>query len=369
VSSERRLRVLFDLTAASGLGGVDRWSRSVFFALASRSPDWSLTGVVESDFHDPRPTPPNVSFVRLTGSARLRRVASVLGRDPAPVDLAAEPDVVVGPAFVTWKGRGVPEIPVIHDLAFLRASRSVSVRNLIYLRALVPRVVRRAARIVTVSHAVKEEICAEYRVAPERVDVVPGAPTDPCPRAILPIAVDRPFILCVAAREPRKNLEVLLEAHDLVAGRGGSVPLLVIVGGPGWRRSRIELEEGVERRGVLHLGLVDDATLSALYREASALVCPSTYEGFGLPVVEALSHGCPVVVSDIPALREVAGSVGIYVDPQDPSSVAEGIFQALEVGSGPRLSGQLRAQATGFSWDRSAELLEASIERAVSARA
>jgi alpha-1,3-rhamnosyl/mannosyltransferase len=278
--------------------------------------------------------------------------------------MTKDPDVLVGPAFVTWKGRGVKELPVVHDLAFLKEPGSVSVRNLVYLRTMVPRVIRRAERVITVSSAVRNEIVSTYGIDRERIDIVPGAPTMVAASDVLPASVTSPFVLCVGALEPRKNLGVAAQAIEQLGAGDGHAPLLVLVGGRGWRRRSTGLEQRSGRTpGFVHLGVVDDHVLAALYRSAVALIFPSLYEGFGLPVVEALAHGCPVVCSDIPALREVGGKAAYYADPKEASSFAACLRRVLSESRADRAE-LLRSQAAGFTWQRSALAIKRSIELA-----
>ena len=130
----------------------------------------------------------------------------------------------------------------------------------------------------------------------------------------------RPYLLTVATLEPRKNLETLLRAHKLLSPER----LLAVAGPPGWGP---ELE--LERDGVIALGYVGDAELARLYRGADAFVLPARFEGFGIPVVEAMASGTPAVVSSHPSLDDASGNAAVRVDPESPEAIAAGIEEAL----------------------------------------
>lgn len=158
-------------------------------------------------------------------------------------------------------------------------------------------------------------------------------PTGPAP-------LEPPYLLCVGTPEPRKNLPALLEAFTLVRAAGRRVRL-ALVGADGWGDVRVGSTEGV-----VAFGRVDDSELRDLYAHAEALVLPSLWEGFGLPVAEALAAGCRVACSNIPALRELAGEDATYFDPATPEAISEGILKALLA---PR-----PAPRRGTSWDDAA---------------
>ncbi|HUP41606.1 MAG TPA: glycosyltransferase family 1 protein, partial [Thermoanaerobaculia bacterium] len=169
----------------------------------------------------------------------------------------------------------------------------------------------------------------------------------------------------VGTLEPRKNLETLLDAWPALrrrraaAGGAGEVPPLVLCGQLGWKSEglRRRVEEARAEGWLHHLGYVDEAALGALYRGARLFVFPSRYEGFGLPVLEALAAGVPVVASDLPVLRELAGDAVLYAPPTD---VEEWVRQVAAVLDDPELARRLaaagRERAKGYTWERAAEL-------------
>src|SRR6059036_2287166 len=171
----------------------------------------------------------------------------------------------------------------------------------------------------------------------QRLEVIPeGLPTGVA-AGPLPDGVEPGFVLAVGTIEPRKNYPRLLAAYRQLRGRGSlpfiingrpGVPQLVIAGRAGWAYGdalrRIAAEPGVR-----YLGHVDEATLAALYESASVLAFPSLYEGFGLPLLEAMAHGLPSVVSTAGALPELAGDAAVLVDPEDVTAIEVGLERAL----------------------------------------
>jgi alpha-1,3-rhamnosyl/mannosyltransferase len=143
----------------------------------------------------------------------------------------------------------------------------------------------------------------------------------------------------VATLEPRKNLATLLEAHRLL----GSEPDLVVVGAEGWGR-----QPELDRSGVVRLGYVDDERLARLYRGAAAFVYPSRFEGFGIPIVEAMASGVPVVSSSHESLDEACGAAAVRADPESPAAIADGIRRAL--GAREQLVSKGLEHAARFTW-------------------
>ena len=236
---------------------------------------------------------------------------------------------------------GVPLLVTVHDVATLRLPHAFNAWTRHYTRTLLPRVLRGADRVIAVSEFTASELRSLLSVPKEKIAVVPngvGAPFGPGGDA-----AGGDYVLGVATLEPRKNLERLAEAVRAL-GPGG--PELRLAGAQGW--GRVRLDERVRR-----LGIVKDEELVRLYRGARCLAYVPLYEGFGLPVLEAMASGTPVVASDIPALRELAGAAAVYVDPLDAADIARGLGEA--VGRRDELVAAGRERAAAFSWRRTAE--------------
>jgi len=243
----------------------------------------------------------------------------------------------------------VPVVVTVHDLAVLRQPEVFPAWTRLYGRTLLRRTIRSATRVVAVSEFSLRETAELCAVDPARIDVVPNA-VDPVFTAEGPRA-DGDYILAVGTLEPRKNLARAVEAARLAGAE------LRVVGAQGWG--------GVEAdgAGVTWLGRLPDDELARLYRGARCLVYPSLYEGFGIPVAEAMACGTPVVTSRASAMADVAGPSAVLVDPLDPRSIADGIGEAVR--RREELIPLGLARARELTWSRAAELAEASYRKAL----
>ena len=257
-----------------------------------------------------------------------------------------------------------PAVVFVHDLAFKLRPSEVPWQQRLYMGAVLGRSVRHAAAVLVPSEATRRDLLTTYSATglKSKVHVVPEGVTPEVPPGPLPPRLAPGFILAVGTIEPRKNYPRLIAAYrhlrresvPLLLGDQPGVPELVIAGRPGWAYGDT-LERIKGERGVRYLGHVDDATLSALYRSASILAFPSLYEGFGLPLLEAMAHGLPAVVGDAGALPELAGGAALVVDPTDVLSIAAGLERLLDDASLREKLGAIgRKKAAEFTWERAA---------------
>ncbi len=212
------------------------------------------------------------------------------------------------------------KVVTVHDLAFLKQEKWHSFSFRVFYLFLIPRLLKTATRIITVSQTMKNEMMRLYKVSPERINVIYGAVSED--HDTYPIRqIDEKYLLFVGSMDPRKNLARLIAAFGHIKTMDVK---LKIVGGfeKSFRSSGIE-SNGNNR--IEFLGRVDDNELVQLYSNAIGFVFPSLYEGFGLPPLEAMKRGCPVVGSDIDTLREIYGDAMLYFNPTDEVSIAEAI--------------------------------------------
>ena len=253
----------------------------------------------------------------------------------------------------------------VHDVSFRRFPAFFSLRDRLLFGTLFAGSLRRAAAIFTLSSHARDEIKTFFPDSAGRISVIPAAPGGFARRLDAALVeatlarhqLPRPFLLAVGSLQPRKNLLRLIDAFDAVRPRHSAVRL-VIVGPVGHQSDQIHAKIR-ERRltdSVHCTGYLPDDDLAALYNAAIALVYPSVYEGFGLPAVEAMACGCPVIAANSSSLPEVVGDAGLLVDPYDVPSLAAAIDRVI---SDAALAADLRtrglARAAQFSWPRSAD--------------
>jgi glycosyltransferase involved in cell wall biosynthesis len=273
-------------------------------------------------------------------------------------------------------GPRVPQVTTIHDVIFRRYPETHFGIRSIGLSALVPVAIKRSRRLIAPSEATKEDLVRYFGADAERIDVTYEGPG-------LPVAIDRisenelrrrlrlgrlAFVLTVSAKRPHKNLERLIEAMARL--KISPRPTLVVPGYP------TPFEETLRQRAVeagadvRFAGWIADETLDAAYRAASCLVFPSLAEGFGLPVLEAMTRGTPVACSNASSLPEVAGDAALYFDPQDAGAIAHSIERLVQ---DPALRDRLtRAgleQVRKFTWEATAAATLESYERTLQAAA
>jgi glycosyltransferase involved in cell wall biosynthesis len=284
----------------------------------------------------------------------------------APRDLRRRPvDVFHGVTGFELPPRGPwALVTTVHDLVPLRFPALVPARHRWAVRCLLGGALRRAARVIAVSETTRAELLARYRLPPARVAVVPEAAAShfaPPAAAVLAAVRERyglthPYVLFVGFLEPKKNLGTLLEAIARLRRRGAwGTTELVIAGAPGWGAAPAPRVQalGLERT-VRFLGPVPDADLPALYAGALAFAFPSLWEGFGLPVLEAMAAGAPVVASNRGALPEITAGAALLAEPE-PEAFADALGQLVgDAAVRERLRAAGLARAADFSWERTA---------------
>jgi alpha-1,3-rhamnosyl/mannosyltransferase len=258
----------------------------------------------------------------------------------------------------SWTRFSLPAVATLHDASnFVVPDYAPATQSIFRAAA------ERCQALITDSHFAQRELARELGIAPERLIPIPLGVDSPRPAqaVTLNVAELQPYVLYVGAAESRKGFDVLLAAMSHIAGQRRDLRLAATTRLDGW---------AIGAAHVADLGYVDDETLAALYRGAAMLAFPSRYEGFGLPVLEAMSYGTPVVASNASAVPEVGGDAVCYVEPGDEAGLAAAI---LRVADDAAYADDLRqrgiARAAEFSWRRTAEMTLEVIEGIVNSGA
>lgn len=259
-----------------------------------------------------------------------------------------------------------PTVVMVHDISYEYFPEYFNPLQRLRMRTLIPNSARRAAAVLTVSEFSRRDIIERYAIDPERVLVTHNGvspqfsrlPPEQAEAGTAHLGIARPFILAVSDLQPRKNLRRLIRAYSRLRRSGQCEHELVLVGQLGFRGH--EVREEAERMGVgsqvRQTGYVSQDELVGLYNRADVFVYPSLFEGFGLPVIEAMACGAPVLTSNTSALPEVAGDAAVTVDPHDEEAIGDGLARLL---NDRTLRDRLRTagyqQARRFDWRVTAE--------------
>lgn len=285
-------------------------------------------------------------------------------------------DVVHGPAFlVPTRPLRSASVVTVHDLVAFQYPGTIPWKYGVYMRWLIRRVVRAATRVITDSTSVGNSVRDILGAPAERVDVVPLGVAerfrDPGPAVVDATArrlgLPRPYVLFVGNLEPRKNLPGLLRAFRTVRASHADPMHLVVAGKLAWKSGPLRGElSASDLQGVVHVtGYVAPGDLPALYAGAEVFAFPSFWEGFGLPVLEAMACGTPVVAADVASIPEVCGGAAVLVDPRSPESIADGILSLLRDPSRRAdLVRRGRLRAAELNWERTARATMAVYRRA-----
>jgi glycosyltransferase involved in cell wall biosynthesis len=272
------------------------------------------------------------------------------------------PDFVLPPTLPATK-----TVVTIHDLSFVHFPHFTMPGMLRYLNKWVPASVQRADHVIAVSEATRQDLIELYHTPPEKISVLyhgVGAefmPINTTQQQAIRQKYNlstQPYFISVGTIQPRKNYITLIKAFNQLPPEARALkPLLLIIGGRGWH-DEATVAAMQAQANIRWLGFVPDTDLPALYRAATALVYPSYYEGFGLPVLEAMVCGTPIISANTSALPEVVGQAGFLVDPHDWLGMAANMAELLlNKELYQRLSRASLAQATQFSWTTTAQQL------------
>lgn len=326
-------------------GGIGRYVRSLLAALPG-------AGVTPVPFAaGPLPGAVDLGWprgpLRYEAWHRLRR----------PV-VRVEGDLVHATSLAVPPVRGRPLVVTVHDLVFLRQPEHLTARGVSFHRRGLELARRDAAAFVVPTEFGRDDLAREG-VDPARIHVAPHGVDTPTPSDVPP-PVDGPYVLFVSTLEPRKGVDDLLDAHQRVRAQHPDVQL-VLAGPAGWGEP-----PDTDRPGVVVVGNLDEPALDSAFRHALALVVPERYAGFGLPIIEGMARGCPVITSDAACLPEVGGGAAIVVPTGDAAALADALDELVRSDAKrATLADAGLARSATFTWARSAELHRGAYEAAL----
>ena len=381
LSNHRTMRIGIDFTSASReRAGIGRYARELIRALSRLDRTNRYPLFVPRDAHADLlrfDFPPNFSIHRAPLTERYLAALWQRARVPLPVemfigavDVFYSPDFLLPPTFARRK------LVTVHDLSYIRVPECYPAPLLNYLNRAVPPSVARADLVLADADSTRRDLRDVYHAPLEKIRILypgvdsrfsPGVSQDARAR-VRELTRGKPYLLSVSTLQPRKNYARLIQAFAKIISTfqpPTSNLQLVICGAKGWMFD--DIFQTVARLNlrdhVLFPEFVADDDLPALYAGATLFVYPSLYEGFGLPVAEALACGAPVVCSNASSLHEVAGDAALYFDPRDMDAMAGTIQRAL---ADDALRADLRtrgfAQAKQFSWEKAASQLRQCLE-------
>jgi glycosyltransferase involved in cell wall biosynthesis len=275
------------------------------------------------------------------------------------------PQVYHEPNFIPFPFKG-PTVVTVHDLSWIRFPETHPRERVAAMNEFFPASLKRSHHIITDAEFVRREVIEEFDIPPERITAIPLAAraifapraAEECEAVLRRFNLDyRRYTLCVGTMEPRKNLELAIRAFAMLPAAFRRRQPLVLVGMKGWLTSRVEtmMQPLVAAGDIRSVGFATDEELAVLYAAAKVLVYPSLYEGFGLPPLEAMASGTPVIVSDRSTLPEVVGSAGILIHAEDISGLQQALLRFEEDSAyWNEKTAACLAQAARFSWQRCA---------------
>jgi len=362
------MRVCYDFSAALAQdAGIGRYTRELALALSALPDAPQLTLF---HYHQPlRRMPTSLADAPRAGVPLGSRILRAWLLTGAPFPKAWNKAIEASDLFHGTDSLAPtisrPSVINIHDLSTVFYPQHHTRLHRLYASVALPRMARRARAIITGSEAARQDIITHLRISSDKVRAIhngvnhalffPRDRAESQQQVLQRLGIPAPYVLAVGTLEPRKNLIALLRA---VAQLPADTPPLVLVGARGWGHS--PLFDEVQRLGIASrvrfTGFVDDDLLPHLYSTALTFVYPSLYEGFGLPVLEALACGAPVITSNTSSLPEVVGSAAVLIDPRNAPELAARLSQLLlDADSRAALSALGPAQAARFTWQRTAQ--------------
>lgn len=376
-----KLRIDLGPAAKENVSGVGQYTKRLAEALGA-SRDIEVTGFY-FDWQRKHAEPQiDIKYASINFPQRIYAKLHQMGIRRAFDRKMDQVDATIFPNFVTWPTKkSTLRITTVHDLTYRFFPETVEKKNLKYLKKVVPQTIKKADLILTVSDTVKQEMMQEFNITNDRILTLPVPPNQtflnfkPSDKPLAPSLkiTTKYFLLFVGNFEPRKNLNVLVQAYLLLPEKVRQECSLVIAGAKGWENNDTQnlIDEAVDNgEDIIQTGNLEQAQIAQLMSEATALVMPSVYEGYGMPVTEAMAVETPVIASDIPVLHESSGEAALFFDHKSPEDLARKIAQLI---CQPELRAKLVKAGTEhlktLSWQDNVNKLVAKINQLLEAKA
>lgn len=358
------------------LDGIGRFSFEILRRVAALNPDDRFTLLFDRRF-DPRYlTSPNMHGKAVPPPTRLPFLMDLFFEVGLPLQFKKlRPDVFFSPDGWVSLSAKVPTVQVVHDLNFIHMPEHLPRMWRKYYLKRFPRFIAKAHHIITVSEFSKRDLMEQLGVPESKISVVyndtatgfrPAVDAKEAAAVRSRYAAGKPYFLFVGLIHPRKNIGGLMEAFALMKKNTGADTKLVIAGSKKWWTPELEKQyiEHPYRTDIVFTGRLSDEDLQEIYRGALALVFPSFFEGFGIPILEAFKSAVPVITSNCTALPEVGGDAALYCDPFDAASIAgpmADVYNNQELRE--RCIARGKVQAQKFSWDAGAQAVSQILKR------
>lgn len=336
--------------------GKGRYVKEVIKALAKL--DYENNYILLTDSSDSPDVGNNFKWVNVPQSIKMYfSIDKILKQNN--VDLLFSPTSFLAPLFT-----GVKSIIVVHDLAvFLEPRAKPSPKTRIIEKIGLPLALEKSQKIISVSQTTKNDLVRHFKISENKIFVVPNAPFNTkvkpinCPETLRKYQLNNGYLLFVGTLEPRKNIFNLISAYANLP-----IPLkeeypLVLAGKRGWNINKLDflIDRLNLNKYIIELGFIPDEELDCLYSGATIFIYPSWYEGFGLPVLEAMQRGTPVITSTAPALVEISQKSALHIEPSDVGGLTDAIQKLLEnKNSRTKLSIAGLEQVKKYSWENTA---------------